>query len=294
MTEANGLIVRCRGSKPSPGTRIMAGAKDNATPTHFDAMNDRCFGIWSSGGSPDSANVVRFIAARTVSRISTIRGVAPRCVVVRCLALTQGKLGVVGEVDVSGRGRSVGSVQIHLARISFDSHRIVEREVHVVVEARVGSGIEFGEASYDKVSAPQRIRPSASTVERWSFGRPTAHSRLIFQTAGRGRTTNDERTNIEHRASSIEERASSNPTPQRRAERPRTHCESNARPAPAPNRDPGPWPAGTQSSLRATSRYRSGIRTPSILSARTSRRRPSSRERRSGKGSARSPSSSPS
>lgn len=249
-------------------------------PTHFDAMNDRCFGIWSRGGSPDSANVVRFIAARTVSRISTIRGAAPHQVVVRrvCLALTQGKLGVVGEVDVSRRGRSAGTVQVRLVRDSSSSHRVVEREVHVVVEARVGSGVELREASCDKMSALQHIRPSASTVERWSFGRPTSPNRLIFQVACRGRTTNDERrtANDEHRASSI-------PIPRRGAERPRTHYGSNARPAPAPNRDPGLWRAGTQSSLRATSRYRSGIRNPSILFVRKGRRRPSSRERRSGK-----------
>jgi hypothetical protein len=69
-----------------------------------------------------------------------------------------------------------------------------------------------------------------------------------------------------------------------RAEPPLTHYESSARPAPAPIRDPGLWPAGTQSSRRATSRYRSGTRTPSILFVRTGRRRRNSRERWSGKG----------
>jgi hypothetical protein len=157
MAEANGLIVRCEGKQAQPRNSDHGWTR-KTFPTHFDAMNDRCFGIRSSGGSPDSANVVRFIAARTDSHQHDSRRRA-RQIVLRLFALTQGKLGVVGKVDVSGRGRSARYL-CRFVRISDCSHRVVEREVHVVVEARVGSGVELGEASYDKPSAPQRIKPS--------------------------------------------------------------------------------------------------------------------------------------
>ena len=80
----------------------------------LEAMNERCLGMRSVGRSPVAANDVKFIVGKT--------GCQRRW---QC-GLTLGEGGVVGEVKV---------------------HRVVQREVNVVVKRGVGSRVELGQWS---------------------------------------------------------------------------------------------------------------------------------------------------
>lgn len=62
-----------------------------SSATHLDAVKDQCFGMWSVGGTPDSANEVRLRVGSTAINPRQHYG---------STTLTKGKLRVVGEIDV--------------------------------------------------------------------------------------------------------------------------------------------------------------------------------------------------
>lgn len=72
--------------------RGLASVRRGQRGTYFDAINERCLGIWSSGGVPDAAKLVKLSVGRTavfVSGGSHDQGMDIRCAnVVSCVKST--------------------------------------------------------------------------------------------------------------------------------------------------------------------------------------------------------------